>query len=438
VSAMTDLRERFRSLDRLSAPDHWPEVTHRAASPMAARPSPRFAMSLTFRIALLLIALAVLLFLGVAVAGGLFDRDPRPAALVSNGWIAISANPATVGSGEAGDIYRVEDGEATMIIGSADDKVAQACPRFSPDGTRLAYAEARASGPVTTFRGVWPVSERAVVVVGLTEGGEATAPIMRASLPAERGELACPEWSPNGRQVAFRVGAELWIADAASGETTVVPVEEASWGQGEFAWSRDGSRIAVSERGMIDVVSVSAGTSTVIAVEGEIPASLGWTAGDARIVYVVTDAPGDGSAVHAVDADGSHDTTLTAEPADPEIRPGFSGAAVSPDGTRIAYLETSGRCTGGSCETLPTRLFVVGLEGSAAVEVVMPEVVFVTWVEWSPDGQRLLVASIDGVVSIDVASGDAVIHSNGDLNLEWSYSEVSWQSLGADGVEDER
>ena len=134
MSAMTELHERFRSLDRLSPPDDWLEVTQRAASPIKARPSPRFAMSVTFRMALLLIALVVLLSLGIAVAAGLFDRDPRPAPVVSNGWIAISANPATVGGGEVGDIYRVEDGEATMIIGSVDDNVAQACPQFSPDG----------------------------------------------------------------------------------------------------------------------------------------------------------------------------------------------------------------------------------------------------------------------------------------------------------------
>ena len=93
-------------------------------------------------------------------------------------------------------------------------------------------------------------------------------------------------------------------------------------------------------------------------------------------------------------------------------------------------LEKSHRCTGGGCETLPPRLFTVGLDGAAALEVPLPEAFLASSVEWSPDGERLLIASIDGVVSIDVASGEAVIHSRGDLNLEWSYSELSWQSLG--------
>jgi hypothetical protein len=145
--------------------------------------------------------------------------------LPANGLIAVSANPKNVAGGEAGDIYLVSEGAAARrIIGFDGDGVAQACPRFSPDGTRLAYGEARASGPVTNLRGVWPVSNRAVVAVRLNGHGDASAPMMRVSLPAGPGQIPCPKWSPSGRHVAFRVGSELWVADAASGRTAVFPV----------------------------------------------------------------------------------------------------------------------------------------------------------------------------------------------------------------------
>ena len=43
---------------------------------------------------------------------------------------------------------------------------------LSPDWHQLAYGEARASGPVTTFRGAgWQVDGRAIVVVGVNEKG---------------------------------------------------------------------------------------------------------------------------------------------------------------------------------------------------------------------------------------------------------------------------
>jgi hypothetical protein len=78
-----------------------------------------------------------------------------PEAPPENGWIAVSANPRNVGGGEAGDIYLIsEPNVVRRIIGTDDDRVAQACPTFSPDGSRLAYGEVRASDlPVTTFRG---------------------------------------------------------------------------------------------------------------------------------------------------------------------------------------------------------------------------------------------------------------------------------------------
>ena len=353
-----------------------------------------------------------------------------PTRLRTNGLIAVAANPNTVGGGEVGDIYLVrEGGAARRIIGSDGDGVAQQCPRFSPDGGRLAYGEARASDPVTTFRGVWPVSNRAVVVVGLNDRGDPSAPIMRVTLPKDPGQIPCPKWSPSGKHVAFRAGSELWVVDAASGKTAVFPVTEAPWGQQGFEWSRDGSMIAVSEPGHpgdIRLVRMDGSGSTLIPVTGATPGSLGWTAGDARILYLVTDDPGDGLAVRAVGVSGNNDTKLP----DSTSLHRFSYAVLSPDGTRVAYLQRTTACVPVGCTQEPAHLLTMGIDGSNVIELPIPPGFGVVGLQWSPDGKRLLFGSINGVVSVAVAPGSpATIYSSGELNLEWSGHEVTWQPV---------
>lgn len=379
--------------------------------------------------------LAIALLGAVAVAGALLQkRPPVPLSVVSNGWIAVSANPNDVGGGEVGDIYLVgEAAVARRIIGSDGDGIAQACPRFSPDGGMLAYGEARASEPVTTFRGVWPVTDRAVVVVGFNNGGDATPPISRVPIDAG-GPITCPKWSPDGGRLAFRVGAELWVTDAASGETRRLPISaQSTFEQDEFAWSRDGARIAVTEPRQVRVLRVDDGSSTVIPVVGATPASLGWTAADQKIVYLSTDEPGDGIAVHVVGADGRNDTQLApdpTDPADPQNQFDVADAVVSPDGIRMAYAYHVIRCTSVGCTGDPERLLAMDLDGSNVVEVPIPPDFLVEGLQWSPDGQRLLFGSIAGVVSVAAAPGSpAIVHSNGELNLEWSGSELTWQPV---------
>ena len=140
---------------------------------------------------------------------------------------------------------------------------------------------------------------------------------MRVTLPPGPGEIACPEWSPDGRQVAFPVGYDLWVADAASGKTTVFPMAAAPSGQQGLAWSHDGSRIAVPEPGADPrrpcrrrrLDADPGGT-----VEGT-PSSVGWTAGDDGIVDISADPTTDTGAMNVVEADGKSETALMPTPA---------------------------------------------------------------------------------------------------------------------------
>ena len=450
---MTDLHAQFRALDLVQTPDLWDEIARRAEEPVATVSVRRVEVARTTfpgirtaspsrQVALLLVLAALLGAATIAtalVAGALRNQPapvvrpspavaPSPSVLPENGLIAVSANPTDVSGGEVGDIYLVGEGApARRIIGSTGDGIAQECPQFSPDGRNLAYGEARASDPVTTFRGVWPVTDRAVVVVGVDDHGDASPPKMRVTVPGS-GPMICPRWSPSGAQVAFQVGSELWISAVATGQTTVAPIGPGSgFQQNELEWSHDGSRIAVAEPGRIRIVHVADGGSTLISVGGVTAGSLGWTAGDDRIIYVTPDGPGYGGAVHVVDAHGKNETQLT--PHDPELW--YGDSPVSPDGTRVAFVQHQTRCASdGSCTQDPPELMVMGTDGTNVVQLPIPSTIGLDRLHWSPDGKRLLLSSIDGVFSVGLTPGSpVVVHSSGELNLEWSPSEVTWQPV---------
>jgi Tol biopolymer transport system component len=249
--------------------------------------------------------------------------------------------------------------------------------------------------------------------------------------------MICPEWSPTGQHVAFRVEAELWIADAASGATRVVPIVSViGREENELEWSRDGSMIAIGEPGQIRVVHLDGGAPTLIRVEGATPRSLGWDVRDERIVYVsVVPVDENGSGTHVVGVDGTNDTRLTPVATTPGLSYSFDEAAVSPDGTRVAYRQGSRQCDGGSCGPGPELkpIGIADLDGSNAVEVSGPAD-FAAGLRWSPDGKRLLLSSIEGVVSVGLEPGSpATVYASGKLNeglnLEWSWSEVTWQPV---------
>jgi dipeptidyl aminopeptidase/acylaminoacyl peptidase len=248
------------------------------------------------------------------------------------------------------------------------------------------------------------------------------------TLPPEEGEIACPEWSRDGAHIAVRAESELWVVDAVSGSTTVVPVTQAPFGQQGFEWSRDGSRIAVAEPRHIRVVRVDGGASTLIPVEGFTPGSLGWTAVD-EIVHTTTDEPGDALTINVVASNGTNDTRITPDAtAGAQLR--FDYAVVSPRGTRVAYLQRTFRCSADGCSQDPERVFVTDTHGLSLVEVPIPAGFGVSGLQWSPDGERLLLGSIVGVVSVGLAPGSPdIVYSRDELNLEWSPWELSWQAV---------
>ncbi|MEA2678122.1 MAG: hypothetical protein QOJ81_2263 [Chloroflexota bacterium] len=382
---------------------------------------------------IVLTGLLLAALVGAALVGASLFRKPPGGPF--NGLIAVSANPPGM-AGVAGDIYVVaRDEAARRIIGSDGDGIAQACPRFSPDGLSLAFGEARSSADVTTFRGEWPVSDRAVAVVGVDGHGDPSPSVVRVTVGDTTGPIPCPEWSPNSEYVAFRVDYDLWIADASSGAFQVIPLNaEPGSERKELEWSRDSSMIAVSEPGQILLINLDGDTRSAIPAiggAGGAPLSIGWTADDQKIIYISTDRPGDGLAVVVVNADGRN--ALQLSPTSDELQLRFYDAVVSPAGDRVAFAVGASRCSADadgneSCSGAPQPIIAMGIDGSNVIELPISLGFGRSGLQWSPDGGQLLYSSLEGVTSTLLTLGaEPVIYSPNELNLEWSRPELTWQ-----------
>lgn len=209
-------------------------------------------------------------------------------------------------------------------------------PQWSPDGRRLAYVRDDE---------VWVME---------ADGSRVTRVV------GKPGEGRHPRWSPDGRRLAFisrrRGWSQIWLVDAPvprRGRPAAVPrpaeptvLTEAGVDVETFVWSPDGGRIAVmahrqpepSETSQIALVDVATGTTEVVAGETSMDVGARWLP-DGSLLYV-SDADGWFQVVRRT-ADGHDRIVLTAG----EREHGEPGGAVglaplpSPDGSRFAYVE---------------------------------------------------------------------------------------------------
>ncbi|MBF6590060.1 MAG: S9 family peptidase [Ktedonobacterales bacterium] len=262
-------------------------------------------------------------------------------------WVVETAGSQTAGSQTASPEL---PGDAARPFTSAATG-SDTSPRWSPDGSRLAFLSTRESEEG---------KEKAQLYVMSASGGPA-----RRLCDVPNG-ASDPAWSPDGTRIAFTspegpeperdpiiVGParhrRLWSI-AADGDTPepITPPNITVW---EYAWSPDGKHIAAYYSTGPDETHWYRGQIGIVAASGGAPRQI---------------------------------THLTRQ----------AGAlAWSPDGARIAYVsgEWSDRgLVGGD-------LFIIPAEGGEARNLTPGIEVSVSWAHWFPDGLRLLYAAWDGV-----------------------------------------
>lgn len=113
---------------------------------------------------------------------------------------------------------------ATLTIQDYSTMPQPSSPRWSPDGTRIAYVLTKANLEKSTY-------EPAVRVVGADGAND---------FELARGNQ--PRWSPDGKQLAFVRDAEIYIADLRGGEARKLRGEPTA--VRDIEWSPDGKSIA--------------------------------------------------------------------------------------------------------------------------------------------------------------------------------------------------
>ena len=207
--------------------------------------------------------------------------------------------------------------------GCPDRYVDTSEPSWAPEGSRLVFVEAGWLDGGDLWTTTSEAQRPKLLVYGPGQGERVPFPPDPGTRAP--GGVGCPAWSPDGTRIAYCQarpdGSEgLCITDAQGG----APERVRSWpdiAAGEVAWSPDARRIAVALHGSdarCEVVDV--GTGDAVSVPGDVD-SLSWSPDSRCLVFHKTDPP-DGSyprpdlynsVICRVNADGTGLLQLTPE-----------------------------------------------------------------------------------------------------------------------------
>jgi Tol biopolymer transport system component len=221
--------------------------------------------------------------------------------------IAFDASHTIGGTLSIVDMY-VIDADGSNLITPAGRPAFDSGPAWSPDSQKIAFNSS--------------VEWDKVGVIFNSCGGSGGICVMNAdgtnliSLPHKKGGEGDPNWSPDGRKIAFTSGrtgdAEIYVMDTDGSN----PVNLTRYGKAWDAapvWSPDGKRIAFSSYrdGNFEIYVMNADGTDIINVTNNLTdeGSPAWSPDSTRIAFA---SGRDGnSEIYVVDTDGSNVVRLT-------------------------------------------------------------------------------------------------------------------------------
>jgi Tol biopolymer transport system component len=317
----TQLRNYFEQIEETHGPLSTNAILDRTA-PVQVIPESRPVTPPSRAIRKWAWAIALIVFVGVAILLGAIDSDTPPVVdqpvtttipgtiPTANGWIAFSTQPGLVQVGDTdydvgGDIYLVRQGEEpTLIVSRGDANTTNVCPMFSPDGSKLVY-------------GTGTDSSRDLVFLAVATDGTVDE-MMRMEVP-RRVAAPCPAWwssdgmrfgfiqrssksyaEPDGAMLVFR-GLDGSTPEVVAGDPTIDELkgDRLNGLEGPLL-SPDGQLIVVrGTDGQLTVSNADGSDRRVIAGSGySVPA---WSP-DGRKVLTMTDVGGGfGMVAHSID-----------------------------------------------------------------------------------------------------------------------------------------
>jgi Tol biopolymer transport system component len=340
---------------------------------------------------------AVIAGSALAITGLDDDRRPAPVeqpkpAPAPNGWVAVDAYQG------GGDIYLVRPGEdARRLEVAGSDAANDACPAWSPDGTRLLFG--RLTGPSETTS-----SDAELMIVPVGQNGTAGTPTVvgldgfevLGGGPEGFDAHPCGTWAPDGRWVAFAGTGEVWVVDTQTGAIRHLPdfrPSDLEWRPGTdeltIAGDMGTNRGAPTLSTPVTVYSVSTGELRQL---GSVEAAhITWSPDGASLAYTGGEREPETRELGLVDGDGTNERSLVAD-----IGPTMHGIGPvwSPTGDRIAYQ----RCEDGpECSGERHEVVLVSVADGTETVIGPPKADGHEWypftVSWSTDGTTLLYAA---------------------------------------------
>lgn len=242
------------------------------------------------------------------------------------------------------------------------------------------------------------------------------------------GVEATAAWSPDGTLVAFAASDDpegefdLWLVGAdGTGLRQLTDTDDRS--EASPSWSPDADRLVYSENTLDDegaairILEIDApdGGAVTVVDRGDWPS---W-APDGRSILYTGDAGGGVGQLFTVSVDGGEPTMLELDGSATDLPASAYEAAWSPDGTRIAFVASSG--DGGSEDPVEWNedIWVADADGTGARKVVSSPGNDHWMPTWSADGQHLMY-SADGtenegeIARVDVDTGEVTVLTEND------------------------